>query len=460
MRKMFRSALTRTAFAFLLMLSALGSAAHAGGFTACDAPFIFEGAAANIVPIEYVATTADQGADDRLAALQATAQRLAWLIKLDSWHQPTYGSLGVVAHMFLGRQCDPDEVLERLLRGGGGPPMRPGQILLLVHGKIFIEGEQIFLQTRLRGFRRNFDDLGSGDPLASYKVPEMIGASLLGNAYRVGAKLPDLDITFAPRAMTTAEFEEIDQNFAQASRLYSEPSEGASSQDLGFEPGATRAFQIEIVENGAWLKVQDMLSGLSGYIHSDPDASGFLHDRMPELDLLNGMLGYLRMRQANASMIGFPPPPSGAAERARASLRAFLEREGTSDEAEARALAFALMAALEIVSRGDWAGARSDISQAVGLAPYASEYRNMLGVTDTYLCCAGSPHGEYGDPARAFADALSLAPDNGEALQNLHAFLGLLDELSAAPAGIDASRLDERRKVVQSVVTSISKAAP
>ena len=118
MRKMFRSALKRTAFAFLLMLSALGSGAHAGGFTACDSPFIFEGTAANIVPIEYQATSADQGTDDRLTALQDTAQRLAWLIKLDSWHQPTYGSLGVVAHMFLGRQCDPEEVLGRLLLGG------------------------------------------------------------------------------------------------------------------------------------------------------------------------------------------------------------------------------------------------------------------------------------------------------------------------------------------------------
>lgn len=460
MRKMFRSALTRTALAFLLTLPALGSAAHAGGFTACDAPFIFEGAAANIVPIEYVATTADQGADDRLAALQATAQRLAWLIKLDSWHQPTYGSLGVVAHMFLGRQCDPDEVLEQLLRGGGGPPMRPGQILLLVHGKIFIEGEQIFLQTRLRGFRRNLEELGDGNPLASYRVPETIGAPLLGNAYRVEAGLPDLDITFAPRAMTTAEFEEIDQIFAQASRLYSEPSEDSPSQALGFEPGATRAFQIEIVENGAWLKVQDMLSGLSGYIHSDPDASRFLHDRMPELDLLNAMLGYLRVRQADASLIDFPPPPSGSAERAHKSLQAFLEKEHTSDEVEARALAFALMAALEITSQGDWISARSDLSQAVGLTPYKSEYRNMLGVIDTYLCCTGSPVGEYGDPARAFAEALSLAPDNVEALKNLDVFLNVLGELSLIPAGINASRLDDRREVVQSAVTSISEGAP
>jgi hypothetical protein len=84
----------------------------------------------------------------------------------------------------------------------------------------------------------------------------------------------------------------------------------------------------------------------------------------------------------------------------------------------------------------------------------------MLGVADAYLCCAGSPEGEYGDPARDFADALSLAPDNVEALKNLNAFLNLLGDLSPAPNGIDASRLDDRREVVQRVVTSLGERAP
>jgi Tfp pilus assembly protein PilF len=141
-------------------------------------------------------------------------------------------------------------------------------------------------------------------------------------------------------------------------------------------------------------------------------------------------------------------------------LQAFLKSERTSDESESRALASALMAALEIASRGDWAGARRDLGRAVELAPYKSEYRNMLGVADTYLCCAGSPAGEYGDPARDFADALSLAPDNVEALKNLYAFLSLLDELSPTPIGIDASRLGDRREVVQRVVTSVGERAP
>jgi hypothetical protein len=146
--------------------------------------------------------------------------------------------------------------------------------------------------------------------------------------------------------MTTAEFGEIDRVFARASTLYSEPSEDSSSEDLGFVP-ETRAFQVEVTEDDAWLRVQDIQTGLSGYIHSDPDASRFLHLRMPELDFLNGMLGYLRVRQADAPFVDFPPPPLGSADLARESLQAFLKSGRTSDETESRALASALMAALK-----------------------------------------------------------------------------------------------------------------
>jgi hypothetical protein len=275
MNTIFRSAYHSTALAFLLSLLVVTGTARAGAITPCDFPFIFESVAANIVPIEYLATSADKGADDRLSALQETAQRLAWLIKLDSWHQSTYGSLGVVPHMFLGRKCDPDEVLERLLLyGGAGPPVRPGQILVLVQGKIFIEVEKIFLQTRLRGFRRNLEEGEGRGPLARYVTREGIDAALRGDVYRMEAGLPDLDITFAPRAMTMAEFGEIDRVFAQASRLHSEPSEGSSSEEFTFIPGETQAFQVEIINGGEWLRVEDMMARVSAKL---ANTSSFRH---------------------------------------------------------------------------------------------------------------------------------------------------------------------------------------
>ena len=199
----------------------------AGGFAPCDLPFVFEGAAANVVPIEYLATVADSalGDDNQLATLQVTAQRLAWLMKLDTWHQPTYGSLGVVAHMFSSGVCDPDEVLRLLLEGRAAAPIRPGQILVMLQGRIFIEGETIFLQSRLRGFRRS-DATPTGDaPLSINFFRESVGTVLADREF--GAGLPPIDITFAPRALTMAELDQIDLVSADASQIHEQPTESS-----------------------------------------------------------------------------------------------------------------------------------------------------------------------------------------------------------------------------------------
>lgn len=453
---LFRETDLRRAAASLLTAAALAAsagAAGAGGFTACDNPFVFDRAAANIVPVEYLATSVDRESKQagRLERIQQTAQHLAWLVKLDSWHQPTYGSLGVVAHMFFRKKCDPDEVLAELIRGAAVAPIGPGQVLVMLQGRIFIEGDEIFLQSRLRGFRRNEVRPGAADRLSGYFADEGLSVALGGGAHRLRASLPSLDVTFAPRALTFAELDRIDQSFEKASIVYPDREVTEAGKPLRFAADRPQAFRVQLFDGGKWLKIEDIFGGVSGFIHADPTASAILHASLPELDFLNGLLGFLRVSQA-LNGADYPPPPKSAARHARASLARFVASERTAEDVEARALAAALSGVLAAAVGDDWAEARERFDAAAIAAPYRGAYRNLLGLADAMLCCAGAPRPGFADPTRAFADSLSLAPDDREALLNLDAFLALLSQTAKPPAGIDTSRLTERRAVVRKVV--------
>ena len=439
------------------MLAASAGGARADAVAPCNAPFIFEGLAANIVPVEYLATASDQRSADseRLRQIQDTAQHLAWLVKLDSWHQPTYGSLGVVTHMRLGRSCDPDEVLSSLILGDAGAPIRAGQILVMLQGRIFIEGDEIFLQSRLRAFRRNALPPGKAQTLTGYFAREGLVAPLGNGLPALVAALPPLDITFAPRALTVSELRRIDSTFVEANVVHTERSTSSPGEPLRFAPGDRQAFAIQILDDGEWLKLTDFSGNTAGYIHANPEISVFLHQKMPELDFLNGVLGYLRVRQAQSGVGDQPPPPKSAARQAQERFARFMEREGAAEDAEANALAAALTGILAATDGADWTEARARFAAAAALSPYRPEYRSLLGVADAQLCCAAAPVAGFEDPARSFTDSLSLDPDNLQALRNLDAFLALLAAARPVPDGIDASRLDQRREVVQRVLSSV-----
>lgn len=442
------------AVAFAMNLTIGVRPVSAGGFTACDAPFIFEGSAANIVPLEYIATSIDSSSarGDRQARLQETAQRFSWLFKLDSWHQPTYGSLGVVAHMFLGGICEPDEVLGMLLAGGASAPLRKGQILVFLQGRIFIEDDQIFVQSRLRGFRRQSHQQELVIPLHGNFAEETFNWVLGQTDRSVSISMPLLDITFAPRVLSEDLFNRIDEAFMVANRVFSEPDVNAASDELVFEPGQGRAFSVRITNEPGWIEVEDMFGGHpnSGYIRVNPEASRLFHLSLPELDFLNGLLGFLRLQQVRASP-DFSSVPRSAPLQANAAFERYLQNELTNNEPETRALALGLIGFIQASELGDLAAARLSFLRAAELAPTETHYRNALGVTDAMLCCALESSSPYRDPSRWFADAVSVDPENGEALGNLLHFLEFLTSIDEAPDGIDKTNIPQTLEMVRKV---------
>ncbi len=460
MDKAIKSPTTRAGLALSVALMSLASIVsdirpvQAGGFTACEHPFIFDDSAANIVPLEYLATSADASSGDgnRIEKLQETARRFSWLFKLDSWHQPTYGSLGVVAHMFLEGVCDPDEVLGRLLTGEASQPLHKGQILVFLQGRIFLEEDQIFVQSRLRGFRRLTDQYEAVQPLSDNFADEYLPAQLGLPGYPMSISIPALDVTFAPRVVSEELFNRIDTIFIEASKVYRSPDLGASSDELLFEPSQPRAFSVEIGVQPGWIKVDDMFGGhpSQGYIRVNPGASRVFHSSLPELDFLNGALGFLRLQQTRMSD-EFPPVSDGTVQLAQAAFERYLNNDLTLNEPEIRALAHALVGFIQASEEEDWMAARVSFLEAAELSPTDTHYRNALGVTDAILCCSQDVSSPYRDPARWFADALSVNPENGESLSNLLHFLEYLSETDQKPEGIDTTNLPKVLDVVRSV---------
>ena len=437
-----------------VVLTSLPGTANSGGFTPCQAPFVFKGAAANIVPLEYLATAADRTMKDsqQHKRLQQTAQHLAWLMKLDSWQQPTYGSLGVVAHMFFHEKCDPDEVLNELVRY----KVKKGQVLVMLQGRIFIEGDQIFLQSRLRGIHRNDQRSSPNESLGHYSEKKGLETHLGEREHRISASLPSLDITFSPRALTFAELDRIDQSFEKASIMYPEPAKTPDGIPLHFEGEQPQAFRILSHVDEKWLKIEDFFSGNSGFIQTDSSTSARLHASLPELDFLNGLLGYLRISQ-DQTVPNYSLPIRSAIRQADESFARFSTNQKSTEDFEARALASALRGIFVVKSKGAWREARKHFVKAVTILPYRSVYHNLLGLADAMLCCSGPPEPGFEDPTQSFVKSLSLSPNNSEALFNLDSFLAYLDETEKLPAGINIKRLKKRRDVIRKVISRLDR---
>jgi hypothetical protein len=444
--------------------------AVAGGATSCEEPFVFEGQAANIVPLEYLATVADSESSDTI--LSEVATKIAWLTELDSWHQPTYGSLGVVAHVY---QCEPDDVLRGLLepadQEGGYPSIRIGQVTVFVQGKIFVRDEKIFIQSRIRAFRRNDrpyewaydrDGVYRGRNLSDYMLKDKFTPVLQDLGFV--APIPEIDVVFAPRVLLISELAEIEKQFQRANRVYIRKSKSSKSRPIGFDNIEQMAFSIEAIDEG-WMGIRNAFGdGELGYIEVSRDLSSFLHKKLPELDFLNGVLGFLRIRQAADSATGFKQPPSDAQELTLRKLEAFQMAATSSDDVPARALAHALSGVLYASRESTFGDALNHFKQAVDLQPYNNLFHNMLGVMKARICCQQSAADlsnidfEPRDPSVNFSDSLSIEPNDISALRNLTTYLGRLREmgpLAAKALRLDGNRIEERFSIAIQAMNSL-----
>ena len=273
--------------------------ARAGGVEPCEYASVFPGAALNVLVLPY-RYEAPRGGDGGVAVavppeLELASRQLAALVHLETLMSLLkYGSVGAKNLLAEPSQlCDVERVLARIGRPGesGGAPapgaLRGGQAVLLLWGRLFEQGGQLYLQSYLRFARQGPQGLAD----------ERLGFELGPGLPRLEAGLPVQALAFAPRRIGRQELARVDRDFRQAMLLRKEPRADAPGRSIDFSPHEAFAYWITAAR-GDWMQLQPMAGGPAGWVQvrgeATPDWS--LQRWLPELAYVDAVAGFMRLR--------------------------------------------------------------------------------------------------------------------------------------------------------------------
>jgi hypothetical protein len=407
----------RRLFAPLLvavLAAAAGRAAEAGMLAACEEPAGFAGPV-QVFVLQYGFEPSAVDADPRLVE---TARRLSYLIQLDVLANDSYGSIAsILLQEEQSGSCRAGEVQDRLLGSGA---LQPGQAVALVWGRIYREGDDVLVQSYLRFLRVDPDELRFAD--------ERFAVALSDPPVRLEGALPTQSIAFAPRRLSAERLDRIDADWRAAARLYDRPDASARARELP-PPDERFAYFVREMTADGWLGVELSQGAGRGWLKADPEVRRSLRALLPELDFVEGVIGYLSYRQAVDGR-GFPAPPAPwMLERIERRFAGFVE-----PRSEAPALGFTLLGALQAFEAPDRATAGLHaLRAALRREPEDGRLRNLVAMAELRQCCA-----ETGtDPALKRVPSMLLAglavdPNNADLLANLQTTYAWL---AGKPAG-------------------------
>jgi len=414
------------------------SRAEAGMMSSCDEPVVFPEAALNVVVLPYKA--------DRAVGrpLGGPARVLGLLLQLNSLLTlGRYGSLGTVylhSPREDGGDCSEELVEDQLLnkKPGAGAVVQPGKALILLWGRIYQEGPDIYLQSYLRFLQRGRVDG------AEHLLPRLRPSD--GGAFR--ARTPMQQVAFPPRRLSEKDLLQILAEFKKASKIYDSPDVQSPSKPLPVESNSPVAFVVDRVQGG-WLQVSGEGIGHGKWLKARIDPRDWpLQRRMPELDFLDAAAGYLQYRVAAAG-------PGRPAEAIPRWVEESLDRYGKAGPASPvpEALGKVLLGNLRMLT-GHPETAEPLYHQAAGLLPYSADARNLELVARAARSQGDIPEKLLED---AWLGALALEPANLDVLDNLKALYGfqLLGQFQRLPVEIR-----DKLKAVERVRAGILEKRP
>ena len=390
-----------------VLICLLARGAQAMDSRPCADPRIFPGAAVNAIVMPYRVDGPAPAPELRLASRQIAA--LVHLEVLTSMLK--YGAVGATDLLAEADGiCDVDSVVARLTQPGAPGALRAGQALVMVWGRLFGQGEQLYVQSFVRFFRQ-----GERGPL-----PELLNVAAGEGAARLNlqASWPTQALAFAPRRISRAELARVDQEFRQAMVLRERPAADAPGRVIEFQPGRSFPYAVK-ARTGDWLQLAPMQAGQggsSGWVKAragGDDAEAWSLQRwLPELAFVDAVNGMMRLRVGNLSEAEATPM--------RVAVEQGLAQYEQAVPVEQAPTAWGLGAVMR--AQIAWtAGQRSDAAlryaRANVLLPAYAGARNLAAVTalaDTVLDAASVARLQ-----RQLLAALALAPTDKLVLANL-----------------------------------------
>jgi hypothetical protein len=379
----------------------------------CRQPSVFPEAAVNLVilPYDYA------GERDELSE---GARRLAMLIQLDMiFSIAKYGSVGVVhtVRRPAADKCLPATVLAQLTgrQAGARRTLKTGGGLVLMWGQVYEEGNDLYIQTYARFLR--------------HERTEALEVVLRNHRFTV--RPPSQAFAFPARHMTREDLTEIERAFMERVMVRENPNDQAKGappvMDLSTSDQAYWVSEIQ----GDWIRITPQRPGAGGWVRAGGSASSWpLRSKMPELNFIDALAGYLAMRVA-----------AGAGDPMREQTLSWIEdavaRYAKADRDAADPLPVAVgramtgMLRMQRIKPGDAKvhTVRQAWTEAALLIPYSPAARN-LDVMGRMCALIWAPNASPAEVAPAqgsvfrfaannLAGALALAPDEPDTAKNL-----------------------------------------
>jgi len=415
-----------------------GGDALAGGVAPCQMPFAFEDAAVNaiILPFFYEAGDANDGASlgEQLSALVQGEVLLSML---------KYQSVGAVRlYGTRPNDCDPSRVIGQLTHGNSGR-VRSGNGLVLVWGRIYVEGQKILLQTYVRFLRRDVEDV------INVALPGQNGAELA-----LQGRLPAEAVATQPRAISRQDLDEVRAAYRRTLVVRQQPEDSAPGTPIDLHPSLPINYAVVKVK-GDWMYIDSRGAGPSGWLKGRGDSKGWeLRKFMPELGFVDAIIGYERLNAAAAPPLSLQPAYGWISTE----LAEYEEAVGTNASPLAVAVGRTLKGFLLWTKTPEEgrAPARKQAAElfadAMQILPQYTETRNLAAITQAYRT-GGAPTAFSNDAVRQLdADLLgALAVDghNKTVLGNLERLYAYsLEHPGATPLYPD---LTQRLAVVRAV---------
>jgi hypothetical protein len=420
------------------LLIALPSRAHAIAFSApCDAPYVFSNAAVNVVVLPYSQPAAFK------ETLTKSGEQLAALVQLESMLAiAKYGSIGLVQLVGDPREgCTPDDVLPKLLgqKDGAMEALRPGGGLVLVWGRIYESGPDLFVQSFIRFVRRG--------------INETIDIPVANRTLR--GQLTSQAFACTPRRIAVRDLEDVQKQYTSARLLHAQPDLSSAAVKLPEGAGPFSFFITDV--RGDWVQLEPIARSPGrndrfqrGWLQARaPAADWSLRRQLPELGFVEAAVGYLAARvprDASAQQ------RNGALTSATNALGEYLGRwrENAVLDADPSAptgTAFALAVPRQLgafirllkdgVNDASLEAAQADFQRAATQAPHSAEARALTALTGFALSyrrarAEQSPRPFLGD----LQIALGADPSNKVLIANV---VAAYDLMLTPPSGMPAN---------------------
>ncbi|MBA4177063.1 MAG: hypothetical protein C0505_10965 [Leptothrix sp. (in: Bacteria)] len=406
----------RLAALLAALATVLATSVHAGSQLPCSEPRVFQGAAVNsfVLPFRYVGS---QPTPELLRASREISALAHFEILFGLLKHGRVGGTDLVA--VPGLVCDVDTVIDQVTRGAGPGALLPGQTLVLTWGRLFEQGDDLYVQTYVRFLRQ-----GRRGP-----ERETITVPLAGDGTKVDlmAALPAQAIAFPARRISRQDLERIGQEFRLAMVVRPTRDMQAPGQSIDFNP--ERAFPYGITRaEGDWMWIEPMAGGPKGWVRArvgDDGKAGewSLRRWLPELVYVDAVAGFLRLRAGK----DFGAPPF---ERTQAAIEAALQRFEVAVIADDAPAAHGLAQAMRGFLEWDAGAATRQtaarrFAQALKLMPEYAAARNLAALTRPLQAGAALDAKVVARMARELNGALALDPGDRLVLDNMERLLGV-----------------------------------